>query len=362
VSDTVRVGVVGTSWYADLMHLPNLKSHPRAELSAICGRSRNRTEEIATKFAIPHVFTDYRDMIAQGGLQALVVATPDDMHYPITMDALDAGLHVLCEKPLAPTVAQARAMYEKAESVGVKHMTFFTYRWIPVHRYVRQLLDQGYLGRCFHCHIRYLGGYGRTGQYAWRFDRQRSNGILGDLGSHMIDLAHWYVGDIAKVCGHLATFIDRPGTNGQRLDPANDAALLAIQFVNGAQGMIQVSAVAHVGERDQEQHIVLHGEEGTLEVAFTFTGAEIRGARHDEEHFRILPVPDELWGEVDRTNPFLDQLFEPFVKQSIGTRLFIDAIAEDRPVTPNFYDGFRVQAVIDAAIESHQSGQWISLE
>src|SRR5262245_3793179 len=101
VTDTIRVGVVGTSWYADLMHLPNLASHPRAELSAICGRDRNRAQEMATKYAIPHVFTDYRDMIAQGGLQALVVAIPDDLHYLVTMDALDAGLHVLCEKPLA---------------------------------------------------------------------------------------------------------------------------------------------------------------------------------------------------------------------------------------------------------------------
>jgi predicted dehydrogenase len=356
MSDRVRVGVVGTSWFADLMHLPNLKSHARAELSAICGRSRTRAEELAAKYAIPHVFTDYREMIAHGNLQALIVVTPDDLHYPITMAALDARLHVLCEKPLALHAAHARAMYEKAEAVGVKHMVFFTYRWLPIYRYVRQLLDQGYLGRCFHCHIRYVGDYGRAGQYGWRFDKQRSNGILGDLGSHMVDLARWYVGDIAQVCGQFTTFVERPGLNGQHLDPANDAALVAVQFVNGAQGMIQVSAVAHVGERGQEQHVVLHGEEGTLEVNFTFAGAEIRGVHGGEKQFRSLTIPDELWGDVDRNN-----LLDPFLKQSIGTRLFIDAIIEDRPAVPTFYDGYQAQVVIDAAIESQERGQWVTI-
>src|SRR5919206_4823307 len=108
--------------------------------------------------------------------------------------------------------------------------------------------------------------------------------MLGDLGSHMIDLARWYVGDIAKVSSQLATFIERPGADGAALDPANDAALLAVEFANGAQGTIQVSAVAHVGDRGQEQQVILHGESGTLEIVYTGMGAEIRGARHDEGH------------------------------------------------------------------------------
>jgi predicted dehydrogenase len=96
---------------------------------AICGRNRERAEEMAHKYAIPTVFTDYHELIDKGHVQALVVATPDDLHYPITMAALDAGLHVLCEKPMALTVKQAREMTEKAEKVGVKHMVLFTNRW-----------------------------------------------------------------------------------------------------------------------------------------------------------------------------------------------------------------------------------------
>lgn len=277
MTEQVRVGVVGTSWYADLMHLPNLSSHPAAQVVAICGRNRERAAEMARKYAIPQVFTDYRALIAQGQIEALVVATPDDTHYPITMDALEAGLHVLCEKPLALTAHQAKVMYDKAEAVGVTHMAFFTWRWLPPYRYLRRLLDAGYVGRPFHGQWRYLAGYGCPAAYNWRFDRQRSHGILADLGAHMIDFARWQVGEIARVSAQMATLVERPGPEGHPLDPANDAALL-LQFENGAQGVIQVSAVAHVAERDQEQHVVLHGAAGTLEAAVTMTMAELRGA------------------------------------------------------------------------------------
>ena len=161
MSERVCVGVVGTSWWADLAHLPGLKDHPGAEIAAICGRDRDRAEAMARKYGIPRVFTDYRAMIESGGLDALLVLVPDDLHYPIVMDALDARLHVLCEKPLALTAGQAQAMYERAEAVGVTHMTNFTYRWLPPFIYLRDLTAQGYVGRCFHSEFRYLAGYAR---------------------------------------------------------------------------------------------------------------------------------------------------------------------------------------------------------
>jgi len=355
MSETVRVGVVGTSWWTDGMHLPSLKSHPRAEVVAICGRDRNRAEEMAKKYDIPRVFTNYQEMIEQGNLQALVVSTPDDTHYPITMNALEAGLHILCEKPLALKAKQAREMYEKAEAVGVKHMVFFTYRWLPPERYIRALIDQGYLGRCYHCNLHLLFGFGRGRQYGWRFDSQRANGMLADLGSHMIDLARWYVGDIAKVSANLVTFIQRAGVESQPLDPANDSAILALQFANGAQGTIYVSAVA-VGDSLVQDHITLHGEAGTLEADLGFSGVEVRGARSDEDRLKPLLIPDSIWEGVDQSNSW-----EVFNKQSVGDRQFIDAILKDQPISPNFYDGWKVQEVIDAAIESHQSGSWVSL-
>ena len=104
------------------MHLPNLQSDSQANTVAICGRNRDRAEEMARKYDIPQVYTDYRTMLEDGELQAVIVATPDDQHYPVTMAALDAGLHVLCENPIALQVTQVRKMLDKAEAIGIKHM------------------------------------------------------------------------------------------------------------------------------------------------------------------------------------------------------------------------------------------------
>jgi predicted dehydrogenase len=360
MSEKVRVGIIGTSWWTEAMFLSGFRSHSSAEMSAICGRNHERAEEMASKYEIPRVFNDYRALIELGDLDAVVVATPDDLHFRMTMDALDAGLHVLCEKPMALNAQQAREMYEKAEAAGVKHMVLFTWRWQPHFRYLKQLVADGYAGRCYHAQFRFLGGFGRQSEYRWRYDRQRSNGIVSDLGAHMIDFARWYIGDVRKVSAQLATFVNRPGPEGQPSVSANDSAIVTLQFENEAQAIIQVSAVAYQADRGVGINVHLHGASGTLEAKHIFYGSEagvtIRGARHSEEQFSRLTVPDKLLKNLDE-----GELFEPYTKQSVGPRLFIDAVVEDLPISPNFYDGLKVQEVIDAAIESHRNGCWVSL-
>jgi predicted dehydrogenase len=365
MTETVRVGIIGTSFWADFMFLSSLQSHPQAQLVAICGRNAERAGKMAKKYAIPQVFTDYRALIEQAKLDALIVAAPDDLHYPITMMALDRGLHVLCEKPLARNADHARAMYEKATAMQVKHMVCFTWRWLPHAQYLHQLIKEGYVGRPFHSEFRYLAGYGRSGKYGWRFDGQRANGILGDLGSHMIDLARWYGSEIARVSAHVSTHVARQKPDGGPMDRANDAALLTVEFANGAQGVIQVSAVAHIAERFMHQSLAFYGADGSLEADCHFGGAQagglVRGVRNGEEQFRPLPVPPERLEEIDQTQPFDAFFQEWFSKKAVGARLFVNAILADRPVSPNFYDGLQAQVVIDAALESHRRGCWVSV-
>jgi predicted dehydrogenase len=357
MAEPVRLGIVGTSWYADLTLLPALSAHPRAALVALCGRNRERAEEMAGKYGVPAVFADYRELYARAGLDAVVVASPDDLHCAMTLDALDAGLHVLCEKPMALTLADARAMLAKAEAARVKHMTNFTWRTVPAYQYMKELIGQGYLGRPYQGALSFVAGFGRDGEYAWRFDRRRANGILGDSGSHMADLARWLVGDIAEVSALLGTFIPRPGPDGGALDPANDAAALALRFADGAQGTIQVSAVAHLGDRGMQQQVVVHGAQGTLEADFSFGGGwALRGARSDEPQIRPLPIPERIVGQVDPAQSPIDQIIHRLLTQSIGPRAFVDAIVEDRPAAPSFADGVKAQAVIAAALRSAETG------
>lgn len=357
--DQVRMGIVGTSWWAERMYLRSIASHRQGIMTSICGRNRIRAEALAQQYAIPHVYTDYEQMFSEAQLDAVIVATPDDLHYPVVMAALDAGLHVACEKPMALTLADAQAMANRAQAAGVKHMLLFTFRGLPQFRYLHRLVEEAYVGRCFDVEMRFLRGDGRHSDYSWRFDRQRSLGVLGSLGSHLIDLAHWYVGDIVRVSARLTSFFEHSGPDGQPGDAANDSAMLLLEFANGAQGTIHVSSVANVGERGMEQHVVLHGSAGTLELARYANESmvgELRGVTEGTSKFQTLPIPDDILGNV---NPH--DWLDAFTKQSVGPRLFVDAIVNDTTPSPTFHDGVKVQAVLEAAIAAHQCGAWVTV-
>lgn len=363
----VRIGVVGTSWWAQAMHLPSIASHPRARLAAICGRSAGRARELAAAYGIPAVYHDYRAMLDGGGLDAVVVVTPDDLHYEVTLAAIERGIHVLCEKPLALTAEQAAQMLARAEAAKVKHMVAFSWRGLPHYRYLRELVDSGFVGRTHAAQLSYLTGGGARTAYSWRYDQRRSNGALGNYGAHMIDLARWLLGDVVQVSAHLATRVVRPGLAGPLPDPANDQATLTLEFVGGAVGTIQASEVAQTGERFHEHQIRLYGDEGTLEADLSLAVSgdgrrqvcittEIRGVRRGESRFRTLPLPADLLGGADPS-----ALFDPFTKHPVGDRHFIDAILTDRSPMPSFCDGLHVQAVMDAAQAAHSGRRWVPI-
>jgi predicted dehydrogenase len=224
-----------------------------AEIAAICGRTRTRADEMATRFQIAQVFTDYNAMIKSGGLDGVIVASPDDLHYPMVMAALQARLHVLCEKPLGLTVAQAQAMYEAAEEAGVKHLIEFTVRWMPHSRYLHQLVQEGYIGRATHYYFHHYGDRALDDGYEWRWDAARSLGQLGDTGSHTIALALWLGGEIRSVSAHLASFSQRLAPDDQPLVGANESAQLIINFADGAHGVAQAAVVggAHPHASDE---------------------------------------------------------------------------------------------------------------
>jgi predicted dehydrogenase len=355
-SRPVRVGLIGTSWWSALALAPGLVAHAGAELVAVCGRDPTRTTDFATRFGIGEVFLDPSELIASSGLDAVVVAVPDDLHHELTLAALDRGLHVLCEKPLASTEAQAREMRDRAVAAGVVHMVMFTYRWLPYYRYAVDLIRDGFIGSCHHAEFRFVMSYARAPQYAWRYDASRAKGVLGDLGVHLIDLARLLVGDVGGVASRLGVVVQRPGADGGLLEPANDAASLLLDFVGGAGGTLHASAVSHLGDRAFVQEVRLYGSEGTLEVDVEFGGAavcSVRGSRAAGGAVEQLTVPDSYWGGVDPSTPFA-----VLEEHSAGARAFVDAILGVGPASPDFSDGLEAQRVVDAALRAAASGRW----
>ncbi len=177
----------------------------------------------------------------------------------------------------------------------------------------------------------------------------------------MIAMARFFHGEITRVSAHLATFNQRVSPTGQPFVGANESAMLMVEYASGTQGLIHVSMVAHTADRYREQYSSVHGDLGSLESNWKVFGSEagvtLRGARHDESEFQLIPIPDEY---LNGTEP--GAIVPVFEKNLVGPHLFIDAIRNDYMPTPNFYDGFRVQQVMDAAIRSHESGCWVDVE
>ena len=362
LSEPVRVGVIGAGGVSAFLHLPALKSHPRACIAAICGRNLPRLEELAHEYGAEQVFTDYRALLEQGHLQAVVIATPDDLHFPMTMTALDARLHVYCEKPLAMDRGQAEQMLTRAREAGVKHMVGFGWRSMLHFRYLRQLVEEGFVGTCHYAEFRVADGNARGGQYDWRYDPQRGRGILGDMGSHVIDLARVLLGEVASVQAQLTTHVNRPDPDGRPMVSANDSAQLLLEFRNGARAMLIANSIAAIGNRGQDQHVLLYGSQGTLDVTYNLMdGHAIHALRDGEGAFQTLEVPEHILGGIDSRESPLNQLLGQIVQQSVFTRAFIDCIVGDRSPQPDFADGARVQEVIDAAIESNRQGCKVAL-
>ena len=365
-SKEVCVGIVGTSWWADAMYLPALTNHPHANVVAACGRNAERAQQFADRWQIPHVYTDYNKIIERGQLDALIVASGNESHYPITLKALEHGLHVLCEKPLSLTYQQAAHLAEVAQQKGVKHMVPFTYRYMPTTRYIKELIDNDYIGRPYHLNMRYYTGFGRTSEYRWRFDVGKAgSGAIGDIGSHFIYLAYWLFGKIVGVNCQLGYMIEREpfDPEGQPYEQADDTAMLMLTFANGAQGVIHVTTVAYEDTPfGQTHHMEFHGSKGTLYNFIDWDKTQrVSGARVSQGAVKELPIPEHIWGNA-RHDSVHNTYRDIFRQQDFMTREFITAIMEDRFVEPNFEDGAYIQSIIEAAIKSNRKRCWVAIE
>lgn len=365
-SKVISVGVVGTSWWADAMHLPALKDHPYGKVAAICGRKADNAHMMAERWQIPNVFTDYNAMIDSGLIDAIVISTPDDSHYPITIKALNAGLHVLCEKPLGMNYAQAREMADLADQKGVKHMVPFTYSFMPTTRYVKELVDTGYIGKPYNLNMRYYTGYARKGEYMWRFDlRHVSSGDLANIGSHFLYIARWLYGEITSISASFGYMIEMPTVDpdGQPYERGEDVAIAAVKFASGALGVIHATSVCWEGTPfGQTHHMELHGSEGTIYTVNDWnTIQRVSGARAGEGMPKELTIPDHIWGGV-RRDTVHNTYRDVFRTENLMVRQFVTAIAENQPVKPDFHDGARIQQIVDAGIVSNRERCWVDVD
>jgi predicted dehydrogenase len=366
----------------------------RPRLAAICGRDRAATGAAAARLGWAATETDWRALIARDDVQLIDIAAPGSLHAPIAIAALQAGKHVLCEKPLANTLAEAERMSAAADAAfpsGARAMVGFNYRRVPALALARRLVEQGRIGTLRHVRAVYLQDWlvDPDSPLTWRMQADRAgSGALGDLGAHIVDLARFLTGDeITGVSAVSATFVEqRPladdfadeagtpdatgtgsgsGTRRTGQVTVDDAVVFTARFGSGALGSFE--ATRYAAGRKNGLRIELNGAAGSLafdlerlnELEFYDGDVAVGGATAGFR--RILVTEPE--------HPYLSGWWPPghtlgwehtFTNQA---RDLLTAIADGGQPAPSFGDGLAVQRVLDAVQRSAAAGSgWVAVD
>ncbi len=346
----LRVGVVGTGFGA-LVHVPAFKSIPGVEVIALCGIDNDRVHEIAEQHQIPYTFHDYGEMLLSGKIDAVTVAAPPDMHHAMAVAACEADIHILCEKPLATSAAEARDIEQMVRDSGICHGVAFHRRYEPARKRMKQLVEQGFIGDLHSVSVIVYRSTLRSGPARpdrWTAHQDRGGGVLSMIASHYVDQLRWWFGEIHATSGLTHTAVKEQLASGFGDGPvvdADDNTAFIMRFASGAIGSVSISytAAADVGEE-----IVVSGGDGMLAIQ---EPDQIVGARRGDSVRSVMSKEDRRPASGPRAvDPFRDLASD-----------WVRAIRSGSEFTPSFEDGARVQEVLDAVTQSQRLRRWIDL-
>ena len=346
----IRLGMIGAGVISRRLHVPALSQCPGVEITGAADTDSMAARELGA----PDYFTDFRKMLQRDQIDAVVIACPNHLHAEVAIECLEAGKHVLCEKPLAMNAAETERMLRAAEESKCVHMVAFTYSFCPAARYLKHLIDDGRLGQILQVRGSYLTSLAPH-LLGWRSTKEfAGSGVLGDIGSHLIHLMRWFGGDIEEVTAWQRKF---------RTDPASDVedwmAFLA-KLPSGAVGTMEISRICagRGADTTEEQTIEVYGTSGSA-IFSTQTPRTLKTASASDHTalFETVDVPEsfhKLEGSPNDPNDG-DPKWSYRLDQGYH---FIKNIRDGEARTPSFADGHAAQRVMDAALRSCESGAW----
>jgi predicted dehydrogenase len=355
----IGVAMIGCGGIALQNHLPGFALLPQAQVVALCDTNPATLEKAKQQTGITAAFAAYHDVLKHPAVDAVVIATPNFTHAPIALAAFAAGKHVLCEKPIAMNLAEAKQMLAAADAAKVVHMTAFTYRFVPAMRYMAHLVKSGGIGQPYHFRAQRFQDWG-TRNLAWRqVKKLAASGELGDMLSHRIDFAHNLIGPIQRLVARLKQLVMTRGGEPSDLD---DWVSILADFRSGPTGVLESTKLATGRSEGGKSPDVceVNGSEATVVYTLTRPNEVQIGRKGNTTGIAYEPVPKEFLKlpnsprDVTQGDPVIafrwDQNFE-----------FIDAIENNRQATPSLADGVRCQAVMDAALESNEQSRWVDV-
>jgi predicted dehydrogenase len=352
----IGVGIVGTG-FGRSAQVPGFEACEGVEIVAVCSGHEERARKVAFECGAQHAFTDYRDMMQLEGLDLVSIVTPPYLHQPMTAAAVAAGKHVICEKPMAMNADEAREMLHRAESAGVLHLIDHELRFNPTRQRIKQLLQEGYVGRVYHIAVNVITAFRadplqRT--WDWWSQAEKGGGSVGATASHLIDLLRWWLGEPSAVSGQLNTFVKRrkpPDSDEFREVTSDDQCSFMAEFANGVLASVFITSVAR---HPQGSRTEIHGEAGSLILD---ADDRLWGRRAGESDVTELTVPDP---NRDLARVEKNVWAVSFVGLA---RHAVECIRAGKQAEQGatFYDGLRAQQVMDAIRESWQARRWVEV-
>ena len=354
---TIRVGIIGAS-FAREAYLPALRTIDDAELVAIASARRESAQAAAAEFGIPQVYDDWRRMIGEHEVDLVCIATPTLLHAPMTLAALNAGAHVLCEKPMAMNQDESAAMLERAQATGALHIIGHELRFNPNRRAIKSLIERGAIGAVRHVNIQNVsaswGDPASRPMGDWWSLEAMGGGRLGASGSHMIDLLRFWLGDIGAISGQVATMAAdrRDQESGQPWRAtADDQFSFTAETRDGALCSVFVSGAARHGTGNQTR---IFGAEGTIILDDNDEKLLVARAGQDFQDMSLRDGNADLAG----IGPGIWNVSFVALMEELTA-----AIREGRELAwgATFADGHQCQIAMDALRQSSQERRWIDL-
>ncbi len=367
-SRRVRVGVLGAGAWARFAHIPGFKRDDRCEVVAIADPNRALAEAAAAEFGIPDVYDRHEPLLERSDIDLVDVCTPSATHFALSMAALAANKHVLCEKPVAFDFRETRRAAMIARSKGLRTKLGFTFRYAPAMRYMKHLVDQGFIGTPF-----IFNGYEQNSQWLdpqnplRQVDPDADQSVLQvssleGYGAPIIDIGHWMVGSgYDKVVGTMRNFIpERMVRQTGRMMRMNidDGDIFIGEFANGALGSVQTSFVTVGNYPGIEARV--YGSKGALICRLVEEEGiceRLTAATADQVEFRPVVVPPEFYPPGGSPRETWRTLFYANLTASLITELRDASL----PNEGDFEDGAKVQEVINAVELSFRERRWIDL-
>lgn len=343
----MRLLILGTGGMAN-QHARNFSAIDGVSVVGGVDVVPDRLAAFCTEHGIARRFDTLDAALAWGEFDAVANVTPDRIHHPTTLQAIAAGKHVFCEKPLATDAAKAMEMTEAIEASGKVGMVNLTYRNSPALQQGRAIVMSGELGPVRHVEASYLqswlvakawGDWQTESKWLWRLSKKHgSNGTLGDIGIHIVDFASYGAGlDIAQVFGRLKTFDKAPGNRIGEYDlDANDSFTMHVAFDSGALGVIHATRMA-AGHLD-ELLLRIFCQKGALEIRYDTGISTLRICRGED-------LDTATWRDV------------PLDPVETNYQRFVASVRAGKAQEPTFRRAARIQKVLDLAQQSDRSGR-----